>query len=246
MPRRDVIVPARILLENGLFMWPALKVDSLDYTIKNISKVYKSSFKGPISRDDKASIKEQVKLEIIITVLHYAEILASYLLAFKDGRRAIQRSLFSYRVADVDSFYKEIKTKRLSHIMRLFSYPQPYQLKSTVISKRVLKSSNKIKKELITIGNYYIEHRDLYNSYKHGLRVGILATEGPRPNISQRVITYFVPDRAYYPATAVVTRLDYKKACKLAYKIAALLHNATNQYLERVIDEKAKFSLRLY
>jgi len=236
MSRRDVTVPATSLLTEGIFYWSSLKIDSLVFTYKNINSVYKTTFKDKINRREKEIIRAQIKMEIVVTAVHCAEILASYLLAFEKQGKAIQRSLFKYQVSDVNKFYSSIRRKGVPYIAKIFSYPQPSQVEDQNIKRKIRRACDKIKKELADIGKYYSQNLDMYNSYKHGMRISAFSSEEENSKDYHGIIGYLTPDKSFYPAKVTLIRIDHKKAVKLSLKMTSLLLNCTQNYLNRTIN----------
>jgi hypothetical protein len=246
MPRRDVTVPAFALLKNNIFHLPVLKIDGLKFALDNFDITYKNTFNTKLPKEEKESFKEAIKLEIVVTTVHFAEILGSYLLAFSKGRKALQRALFSYKVGDVNNFYDTIALRKNPYIAKLFSYPQQHQIQSPEMRQKFKESCERIKNDLVEIGKFYKDNHDLYNSYKHGLRMSCLSVGDEDPTKRYPVISYLIPDKAFYQAKTCITRIDYKQAENVTLKITALLSNSANFYLERIVERKNEVIGRLY
>ena len=120
MPRRDVAVPVRALLESGIFYRPRLKIRNLKFARRNTQRVFGAAFNAPIKGELLEIVRAQIDLEIIVTALHQAEILGSYLIAFHKQGKAIQRSLFGYRTGDVKTFMRRLGKDNL-YILQNFS-----------------------------------------------------------------------------------------------------------------------------
>ena len=237
MSRRDVTVAATALLKQGIFHWPSLKTDSLLFSYNNIDSVFKDTIKGKITKEEEKEIQTLIKLEIVLTTIHCAEILASYLLAFEKQGKTIQRTLFKYQVKEVKDFYGSIKKQRMSYIAKIFSYPQPYRVKGQEAKDLIKKSCAKIKKILIEIAEYYNTNTDLYNSYKHGMRISSFMS-GENPEESHGIIGYLTPHRTFYPAKVTFTRIDHKKAVELTRTMTNLLLNSKNNFSNKILDNK--------
>jgi hypothetical protein len=246
MPRRNVAAPAHMLLESGIFYWPSLKIRGLKFSRKNLQKVFGAAFKAPIRHGLQEMLRAQVDLEIIVTVLHQAEILGSYLLAFHKQGKAIQRSLFSYRTGDVKVFYERIEKKPLKYIARLFSHPALHQVQPPRIRARLRTSYRKAQGDLGIIGKYYLAHLNLYNSYKHGMRVVCLATGDKNTDKVRGIIGHFIPDQSYYPAKTVLTRVDYKKAERISEKATRLMAVAQDVFHKRHLKKELPMNVPLY
>lgn len=245
MSRRDVTTPTIVLLNDGIFYWPSLKIDSLVFAYNNFSDVFSSSFKGKITNQTKEIIRAQIKLEIVITSVHCAEILASYLIAFEKKGKAIQRVLFNYKVKNVNEFYSSIQNKNISYIAKIFSYPQPYQVIGQTYKSKIKKSCIKIKKELSDIAKYYSQNLIMYNSYKHGMRISVFLSGEPNSRKRHGIIGYLTPDNSYYPASVTMIRLDHTKAVKITSKMTALLINSTQNYRNR-LNKNTKELITIY
>jgi hypothetical protein len=246
MPRRDVAVPARALLESGIFYWPRLKIRNLKFARKNTQQVFGAAFNTPIKGELQEMVRAQIDLEIIVTALHQAEILGSYLIAFHKQGKAIQRSLFSYRTGDVKTFYEKIGKRQLMYIAKLFSHPALHQVQPPRVRTRLVTSYRKARRDLDMIGKYYLTHLDLYNSYKHGMRVVCLVTDNEDSGKTYGIIGHLVPHQSFYPAKVVLARVDYKKAEEVSEKATRLMTIAKDVFLKRHLKKELSMDVSLY
>lgn len=103
-----------------------LKIDILNKLIENFD--YSLFPTINLDTEDKKSeykklICELLRLEIIVTTVHYAEVFASNLLAMKKKIKRFHKFLLSYNVPDIINFYQNIGKRRLSYISNLLGYP---------------------------------------------------------------------------------------------------------------------------
>lgn len=118
-------------------------------------------------------IKDMLKIEASITTVHFSEVFASNLLAFKKGIKRFHKTLLSYSVGDVDEFYEKIGKRRISYIANLLGYPSLHQIEDEELKENLKKSCITVRNKMNEIGEYYLHFKDLYNSYKHGFRIGV-------------------------------------------------------------------------
>jgi len=246
MPRRDVCAPAHALLQSGIFYWPKLKMRSLKFARKNTQKVFGPDFSAPIKGELQEMVRALIDLEIIVTALHQAETLGSYLITFHKQGKAIQRSLFSYRTGDVKTFYEKIGKRQLKYIAKLFSHPALPQVQPPGVRTRLKTSYRKARRDLDMIGRYYLTQLDLYNSYKHGMRVVCLAIGNEDSARVRGIIGHFVPDQSFYPARAVFARVDYRKAEEVSEKATRLMTVAKDLFEKRHLKKELSMKVHLY
>ena len=240
MARRDVKAAGDYLLHYGIFIWPLVKSEYLGSLKRKLPDIPQIG----LTCDTKKLVKSLLELEIVINAVHYAEILGSYLIAFKKRGKAVQRAFMTYQIAEVSEFYKRIPDRSISYIAKILSYPQPYMVRNKR-GKRMLRTSCvEGKGKLGLIAKYYHENLDLYNSYKHGLRVGAFLSRYPDSKKSYPIIGWLLRDKSYYPSRIEMARLDPKKAKEITRDIYAILSLSISNYRNMVLNKLSTFTSR--
>ncbi|MCH7648562.1 MAG: hypothetical protein IIA83_08150 [Thaumarchaeota archaeon] len=67
--------------------------------------------------------KELLRIEIIATTVHYAEVFASTLIAMKRYKR-FHKFLLEYKPSEIIKFYKGMTKRRSNYVAGLIQYPQ--------------------------------------------------------------------------------------------------------------------------
>jgi len=240
MPRRDVNAAGEYLLDYGIFYWPLIKSEYL----RSLKGKFPNPPKKRLTNNSKKQLKSLLDLEMVINAVHYAETLGSYLLAFEKHGKAVQRAFMNYKIDDVKDFYEKIPNRSISYIAKILSYPHPYMVTSMKGKRIVRTSCVEGKRKLISIAKYYYENLDLYNSYKHGLRIGAFLSRDPDSKKSYPIIGCLLRDKSFYPARIKMARLDAKKAKEITREAYAILSLSISNYKNMVLDKKTDFTSR--
>jgi len=223
--------------------WLFFKVKMLEKALKNFS----SWFPEIEVEDERASlVHEMIRLEMVVTTVHYAEVFAANLLAFKKKRKRFHKTLLSYRVSEVTDFYKKIKRRKLPYIASLLGYPALFQVPDEKQRELLMKSCKKVQEKLSEIADYYLTHLQLYNAYKHGFRIGVLQ-QAPPPEIAP-------PD--FEPFAFIMQPLNKNKLNRVKFQrigkvekevelcnfMVNVLTAVTETFSQRVLEKKETFT----
>ena len=249
MPRRSVTAPASLLLNNEAGSWLMIKMELLKNLAVNTGDFASKVFEDKVDKHQLKKIQGLAAMEMVISTVHYAEVLASYLIGFRQGK-TIQRKLLSYKADEIKYFYSNINKKSLAYIAKLFSYPQATQTDSKKLKRFINTSCRRTKKDLVEVGKYYLENLELYNSYKHGFRIAYLQPgEVSDYGKGVGVIAHLNHDKNFYPASFTVQAISWRKPLKISKIIYGILHTARNNFNARFVKGEAKtgrLSLRFW
>jgi len=196
--------------------------------------------------DKEASLVHQmINIEIFVTMLHYAEVLAANLLAFRKKRKRFHKILLSYKGSEIIEFYKKIKHRRLSYIANLLGYPQLFQVDSKEGRKSLKKSCMYVRERLSEIGDLYIRFNSLYNAYKHGLRVGVLQSIDPKDSTSYALVMW--PVQKEKLDRAMLMRLgNAEREIEICGFMVAVLDAVTDTFRKRTLESRESFNVMVF
>jgi len=238
MVKKGEVGLAHVLSMYQSYPWLLFKVEILKKSLENFD-----SWLPEIEVDNKDSslIHEMIKLETVVTTVHYAEVLAANLLAFRKGRKRFHKALLSYKGDAIFSFYAQIKHRPLSYIAKLLGYPALFQIRSPK-ERAILRNSCKyVKKRLFEIGKYHLMFNSLYNAYKHGFRIGVFETGTPEEKLYPVIL--WPPEREKLAqATIVRLGLDVKPEHEMCQFMTSLLGSVTETFIQRVMKREASFT----
>lgn len=110
------------------------------------------------------------KIDSIASVVKYSEDLAAISIGFGKGHFKINETLRNYRVSEIKEFYKRVTSADYDYIKNILGYPE---FKAIEVERResMLQSVEQAKQYFDKIGIFYQKNSELYNCYKHGLRI---------------------------------------------------------------------------
>ena len=223
-------------------LWLFFKVKMMQKALQN----FDSWFPETKEEDGEAGlIHNMIKLEIYVTTLHYAEVLAANLLAFRKKRKRFHKTLLSYIGSDIFEFYKKIKNRRLSYIANLLGYPPLFQVDSEKEKRALKKSCIYVRRKLSEIGDLYLRFNSLYNAYKHGLRVGVSQSIDPKDPTPYAFIVW--PPRKEKLDEAIVMRFGkLEPEIEMCEFMVAVLHAVTETFRKRILQDKDSFNVVVF
>ena len=190
-------------------------------------------------------IHQMIMLEIFVTTLHYAEVLAANLLAFRKKRKRFHKTLLHYKGSDVIQFYKKIKHRKLSYVANLLGYPPLFQVDSGEGRKALKESCEYVRQRLSEIGDLYLRFNSLYNSYKHGLRVGVAQSFDPKDSTPYAFVVW--PPLKEKLDQVMVMRLGKpEKEIEMCEFMVAVLHAVTQTYTKRILKNEESFNVVVF
>src|SRR5438132_1209396 len=92
-------------------------------------------------------LKELIRIEIIATAIHYAEVFAASLIAMRRYKR-FHKFLLDYEIPEIIDFYKNITGRRLTYILNLLQYPKLNLIQDKKLRSEVIASAHDVKSEL--------------------------------------------------------------------------------------------------
>lgn len=239
MVKRGEVGLAQILSMYQSHPWLFFKVKMLHKALQNFS----SWFPEIKKEDDEADLLcQMINLEIFVTTLHYAEVLAANLLAFRKKRKRFHKTLLSYKGSEIFDFYKKIKHRRLSYIANLLGYPPLFQIDSEEGRNALRKSCIYVKQRLSEIGDRYLKFNSLYNAYKHGLRVGVAQSIDPKDEKPYAFVVW--PLRKEELSKAMLMRLGKPEIeIELCEFMLSVLGAVTETFRKRVMKKEESFNV---
>ncbi len=97
--------------------------------------------------------KEAIRIEIIATTIHYAEVFAATLLAMRKYKR-FHKFLIDYKVWEIEKFYGEITQRNKSYVTGLLQYPQLHKIQPETTRKYFNQSAKDAHKELKALAKF--------------------------------------------------------------------------------------------
>jgi hypothetical protein len=110
------------------------------------------------------------KMESIISAVKYSEDLAAISVGFGKGPFKLNETLRTYTIPTVKGFFKTIPDAKYDYIRNILGYPEW----GTIEEERrdmMRRSAEEAKLHYKQIAAFYDKNADLYNCYKHGLRL---------------------------------------------------------------------------
>lgn len=196
--------------------------------------------------DKEASLVHQmINLEIFVTMIHYAEVLAANLLAFRKKRKRFHKTLLFYKGSEIIDFYKKVKHRKLSYIANLLGYPPLYQIDSEEGRRSLRKSCIYVKQKLSEIGDLYIRFNSLYNAYKHGLRVGVAQSIDPEDSTPYAFVMW--PSQKEKLDRAVLMRFGKpEREIERCEFMVAVLNAVTETFRKRILENEESFNVTVF
>jgi hypothetical protein len=242
MGKKGEIGLAHVLSMYQSFPWLLFKVEMLKKSLKNFDSWFPEI---QIENEEPRLIHEMIKLESVVTTVHYAEVLAANLLAFRMRRKTFHKTLLSYKGEDIISFYVRIRHRPLTYIAKLLGYPALFQIRSKKGRAALMNSCKYVKKRLSEIGDYYLRFNSLYNAYKHGFRIGVF--ESGVPDEKPYAVILWPPEREKL-AEAIVMRLglDVEPEYEMCQFMTSVLGSVTQTFIQRVLKKESSFTARAF
>lgn len=222
--------------------WLFFKVKMLQRTLQNFD-----SWFPEIEKEDKEAglVHQMINLEIFVTMLHYAEVLAANLLAFREKRKRFHKILLFYKGSDVFEFYKKIKHRRLSYVANLLGYPPLFQIDNEEGRRSLKKSCMYVRRKLSEIGDLYIRFNSLYNAYKHGLRVGVAQSIDSKDSTPYAFVMW--PSQKEKLDRAMLMRLGKpEREIEICGFMVAVLNAVTETFRKRILENEESFNVTVF
>lgn len=185
---------------------------------------------------------ELLRIEIIATTIHYAEVFASRLLAMKKYKR-FHKFLLEYYPSEIIKFYKNMNKKNSSYVSSLLQYPRMNRILPDESKKEIEKSVRDVRLELNKLAKFYLKWHDFYNSYKHGFRV---FASKPNPYDDFTLAGYITDPKSLNSFQVRLTNdkieeaLDY---CDFMFKI---LSTTEDIFIQHKIRKSDKMKISVY
>ena len=159
-----------------------------------------------------------IRAESIILTVKYSEDLASISIAFGRGHFKINETLRTYKTATIRKFFKNVTEADYRYMQKVLGYPDLEELEP---NRRVMieGSVERAKQYYKQIGAFYSKYCDLYNCYKHGLR--LMPVKEGKTNTS---ILKFPSLKTGEFEVEVIGEKEYKNATDIAGLIFTLMH----------------------
>ncbi len=196
----------------------------------------------PQDLESELIFKELIKIEIIATTVHYAEVFAATLLGMRRYRR-FHKYLQEYSQPQITNFYKRIASRKLPYIMKLLQYPPLEQIRPEASRQQFIDSATLIHGKLKELAQFYLKWHEFYNTYKHGMR---LFAGKPNPYEDFTVIGYLLKKQPLDSITVVRADDEVEKARILCQFMFGILHNSESVYVHGKLLKEKQFQTRIF
>lgn len=240
MVRTAEIEVAHILSMFQGHAWLHFKVKMLERVLQDFDSFFTEI---GVENEKSSLIHEMIRLEIIVTTVHYAEVVAANLLAFKTKHKRYHKKLLSYSVSAVNDFYKKIKQRQISYIADLLGYPPLHQISDVKAREQLERSCKKVREMLSEVADHYNKYRLLYNAYKHGFRIGV-AKSAP-PDAEPYPFILYLPQRGEFD-TVTLARTSLQKEIAMSDFMFSVLESVTQTFTQRVLKGEEKWTARVW
>jgi len=120
--------------------------------------------------DERADFLIMLQAESITMCVKYCEDLAAISIAFGKGHFQINDTLKDYQTRNIRDFFNKISDFDYTYFQNILGYPKIEEIKCTQ-QKDFINSIERVKKYYSEAKAFYDKNYDLYNCYKHGLRL---------------------------------------------------------------------------
>jgi len=186
--------------------------------------------------------KELVRIEIIATAVHYAEVFASKLIAMK-RYKWFHKFLLEYKPSEIIKFYKDISKRRNNYVANLLQYPQVSLVQPEDSKKEIKESVQQIHSEINKLAKFYLKWHDFYNSYKHGFRV---FASKPNPDDDFTLAGYITDPKSLNSFRIQMTSEHVEEALDYCEFMFRILSNAEDVFVQRKIEKKDKMKMTIF
>ena len=223
-----------IFLHENSFIGLYLKTIKLYEMYNNPEKFFPEL---KINKQLSGELKGYLKIEILVSVVQFAEIFGIYLLCFHERKKEFHKKLLDYKVSEVINFFENIEIRRIPYFRKILGYPAFNQISDKTASIKLNESSKNFKKKLVLISDFYLKYRLLYNSYKHGFRIFPMFDK----NYSSGIM---VINRDKKSVTIYNVNVD--KAVDLLKWMMPVLKNTLKVFKERIFNGKLSYDAYIY
>lgn len=208
--------------------WYNYKIKNYIYNLENFDSFYKQILQIELSDDaSKDMIKDLLIVEIIVSTMFLAESFAAIAHACYTNPKDIQNYLKEFNAT---KFYSTIGSKNDDYLARILSIPQIDHISGK--REEITEGLKDFKEYLYEFKEYYFSNLDLFNSYKHGLRIFPMCTFENNNEIS--IISYF--SKSQKKDEMVITRMDKnpKKHQKLANEMSDIIRKILESHKNKL------------
>jgi hypothetical protein len=178
--------------------------------------------------------KELIRLELIANTVHYAEVFAASLLAMKKFKQ-FHKFLLEYKPREIIEFYKETPMMKIEYVNDLLQYPELSKIQSSDVKDELIKSVNEMHKEINNIARFYLDWHEVYNAYKHGLRI---AAGQPNPSEDFTFLAYPFSAERLDQMKIHSTDKEIEKCLRFCSFMWNLLNNVESNFQRFVLEKK--------
>ncbi len=212
---------------------------------KELQKLEKKKTKSGLEKLVNRQEQELIRIEIMATTVHYAEIFASLLLGMKKYRQ-FHKFLLEYKVSEIIDFYKNLPKRKPQYVAKILQYPYPNKYVDQRLHGDLKKTISDVTIELKKLAKFYLTFRSFYNSYKHGFRIMTFSPGEEPPGDPDEIFTaYFEDPRKLNTMRSVNTRKNVTTALDLCEFIFKFLDNAQNIFEQRVMRKEKQFTINV-
>lgn len=195
-------------------------------------------------RESELLTKELIRLELIANTVHYAEVFAASLLAMTKFKQ-FHKFLLEYSPTEIIEFYKGIPKESISYMSTLLQYPPLHKISPSPDKDELLQSLNEVHDEIQRVARFYLDWHEVYNSYKHGLRI---AFGKPNPSEDYTVIAYPISTKKLDTLRMHITDEEVGTCISLCEFMWKILNNAESNFVQLVLEKKegTSFTLEIF
>lgn len=167
------------------YSWIRDKLIMNDLVLNNFDNFLKLLYEKTKIRFRDKQRKEfllMMQVDGITLAVKYCEDLAAISIAFGKGHFKINETLRDYTTANVREFFKKVAIADYDYLRKILGYPELENIESD--QKGIMrKSADNAKQYYCQLQTFFDKNNDLYNCYKHGLRLMPVLGEGDETEI---------------------------------------------------------------
>jgi hypothetical protein len=206
------------------YSWIQEKILMQDVIINHFSDFLKIlSEKTPVKfrEDGKEDFLMMLRVDSITTTVKYCEDLAAISSAFGKGHFEINDTLKRYKVSDVKQFFDKISSANTDYLQKVLAYGD-VEGRCVDHKEEFLTSYSRARQYYAETKKFYNSNLDLYNCYKHGLRLMPVIADEATPFL-MKFPTLKNKEFEFEGFSNDEIKAEYKKALRICGIIVTLL-----------------------
>jgi hypothetical protein len=180
-----------------------------------------------------------LRVDSITMVVKYCEDLAAISLAFGKGHFEINDTLKTYKMPQIKQFFTDISSANYDYLQKVLGYGDITGQKANH-KEEIIESYKRAKKYYAEVKRFYDSNVDLYNCYKHGLRLMPVITDETTLSL-MKFPTVKNKEFEFEAFSNIELTDEYKKALKTASTIFTLLQVIFLNHREWYFGQKSTY-----